>query len=239
MPHTNLKKKIWYNKPDIDRHGSILMSMFGEFGLKPERPDFSLPIRQDWAEEAERLISEWKPEKPICVLRQIVIRREWDGASRNPDEKAYRHLFMSIRERFFVVSIADLDPTAEVIVGAELPSDVKFHKGELDFGVMAALFARASLVFSPAGFGPVLAQAVGTPVIAVYGGRESYRTTEAAGAHLAPTLGIDPINPCDCHSHRHNCDKTIDVPLSVERVKAFVDSEPWQSRVVAQRVEPE
>ncbi len=88
---------------------------------------------------------------------------------------------------------------------------------------MAALWAEAALIFSPAGFGPVLAQAVGTPSITVYGGRESFKTTQRAGAHLAPTLGIDPIRPCDCHSHRHACRKSIDEPRALQKIEAFVN----------------
>ncbi len=78
-------------------------------------------------------------------------------------------------------------------------------------------------MFSPAGFGPVLAQAVGTPSITVYGGRESFRTTQRGGAHLAPTLGIDPIKPCDCHSHRHACRKFIDERKAFKDIEAFVN----------------
>lgn len=229
-------KKIWYNKPDIDKHGSILMSMFGEFGLKPERPDFSLPLKPAWREAARKLIAQWKPTKPLIVLRPVVRRMEWDGDSRNPDTGAYDQIYRSIRDRFFVVSVADLEDSKEWIVGPKQEVDVALHKAELDFGTMAGLWAEAAMVFTPAGFGPVLAQAVGTPSIVVYGGRESFKTTQVAGAHLAPTLGIDPIHPCDCHSHRHGCDKRIDVPKAIERALHFVN-EHGQSRGVADRVE--
>jgi predicted SAM-dependent methyltransferase len=118
----------------------------------------------------------------------------------------------------------------EWIVGPEQSADVKLHSGELDFETMAALFAEAGLVMSPAGFGPVLAQAVGTPNIAVYGRRESFKTADAAGAHLAPTLGIDPDESCDCHSLAHACQKCradapkrITLPPAIARVKEFVE----------------
>jgi len=223
VPLNGVRKKIWYNKVDIDKHGSILMSMFGEFGLRPEKPDFSLPLMPEWRAAARGLIESWKPGKPLMVLRPIVRRREWDGDSRNPDPHAFDAIYRSIRERFFVVSVADLAPGLEWIVGDEQDADVKLHQGELDFGTMAALWAEASMVLTPAGFGPVLAQAVGTPSITVYGGRESSRTTQAAGAHLAPTCSIDTVKPCDCHSHRHRCEKRIDVPKALERVNEFVN----------------
>jgi hypothetical protein len=218
------RRKIWYNKPEIDQFGSILATMYGCLSLPmPAAPDFRLPIPAAWQANARRLIETWpRRSKPLMVLRQIIQRKEWDGANRNPDPVAYKRLVEDIRDRFFVVSVADLAPRLEWIVGPELPADVRLHAGELDFETMAALFAEAALVVSPAGFAPILAQAVGTPGVTVYGGRESFRTTQAAGAHLAPSLGIDPINPCDCHSHTHHCDKTLDLTAAQGRLAEFV-----------------
>lgn len=223
-PPGTQKIKLWYHKAEIDKCGSIAEAMFDPFGMRNSAPDFSLPVKQEWAEAAQKLIDGWAPTKPLMIFRPIVQRREWDGAARNPDPAAYRAIFEAIRDRYFVVSIADLAPGREWIVGAELGADIKLHGGELDFPTLAGLWRKADLVFGNAGFGPVLAQAVGTPVLIVYGGRESYRTTERAGAHLAPTLGIDPITPCDCHSHHHKCDKAIDIPAAVERAVKFCDS---------------
>jgi hypothetical protein len=217
--------KLWYNKVDIDRHGSIMAAMFGVLHMSiPARPDFSLPIRPEWSDAAQKLIDSWNiGGKPLMLYRPVVLRAEWNSESRNPDEIAYAELYQSIRDQFFVVSIADLKPGIEWIVGKEADADVKLHKGELDFETMAALFHHADLVFANAGFGPVLAQAVGTPSVVVYGGRESFKTTDKAGDHLAPTLGIDPINPCDCHSHLHACDKRIDVAAAKASIKDFVE----------------
>jgi hypothetical protein len=211
---------IGYPKELIDRHGSILESMFGCVGLKmPAQPDFSLPIKREWQTDAIKFDT---GGKPLMIHRPIVIRREWDGRSRNPDLGAYDELYRSIRDKFFVVSIADLARGREWIDGPHQEVDVNLHDGELSFPEMAALFARADLVFCNAGFAPVLAQAVGTPVVVVYGGRESFRTTQRVGVHLAPTLPIDPIKPCDCHSAQHACDKRIDVPKALIALDGFV-----------------
>jgi len=221
--------RIGYPKSLIDRHGSILEAMFGCVGMKmPERPDFSLPLKPEWRTEVrERYLNKWATEKPLfnerrlMIHRPITVRNEWDGRSRNPDIKAYDELYRSIRDQFFVVSIADLAPGREWIEGPEQDVDIKLHNGELTFEEMASLFAAADLIYCNAGFAPVLAQAVGTPLAVVYGGRESYRTTQRVGAHLAPTLPIDVINPCDCHSAKHRCDKRIDLPVALARLQAF------------------
>src|SRR5215471_7779764 len=224
VPENAIQHNIGYPKVLVDQHGSILEAMFSCVGLKmPERPDFSLPIKPEWRDKIRGAIKQWNPNgKPLLVHRPIVVRNEWDGRSRNPDPKTYDELFRSIRDKYFVISLADLAQGREWIEGPQQEADIKLHKGELAFPEMAALFAEADLVFCNAGFAPVLAQAVGTAVICVYGGRESYRTTQRVGAHLAPTCPIDPITPCDCHSNSHRCDKRIDVPAALAKIKEFV-----------------
>lgn len=214
----------WYHKHEIDVHGSILETMCAVSGTPKENPDFRLPIKPEWAERARTIITSIKKgdDRPLMIYRPIVLRKEWDGKMRNPDPAAYEEFYASVREKFFTVSIASLRQNIEWIIGNEQLADYKIHDGSLEMWVMAAIFAQADVVFCNAGMAPVLAQAVGTPSVVVYGGRESFRTTQRAGAHLAPTLGIDPINTCDCHSHTHNCDKRINVEASLPRIRDFL-----------------
>lgn len=224
IPRNARQIRIWYHKPEIDVHGSILETMMAVAGLPKMAPDFSLPIRDEWlTPRICGIVCDARSSgKPLMIYRPIVLRKEWDGKLRNPDPVAYAELYASVREQFYTVSIASLRPNVEWIIGDDQPAEIKIHDGSLEMWEMAALFSEADMVFCNAGFAPVMAQAVGTPSITVYGGRESFRTTQRAGAHLAPSLGINPINPCDCHSHRHNCDKRIDVPPAIERMKEFI-----------------
>lgn len=216
------QKKITYDRIQIRRAGSILAAQFASCGLPmPKEPDFSLPVPAQWRESAKEIIKTWKTGgKPLLVYRPIVLNRVWECPSRSPDPVAYGKIFKSIRDRFFVISIADLTQK-EWLVGAEQEADIKLHRGELQFETLAGLFAEADIVFANPGFAPVLAQAVGTPVVIVYGGNETHRTTNSVGDHLAPTLAIEPINPCACHARYHGCDKRIDVLAALERVKTF------------------
>jgi ADP-heptose:LPS heptosyltransferase len=225
--HMVASKRIYYNQPEVKHYGSITQAMFGVLGLPvPEQPDFSLPVPQAWRDKARGRIASWNVgSRPLLVYRPVTVRREWNGTARNPDIAAYHTLMDGIRQRFFVASIADLQHGTEDIVGREQNADVKIHRGELHFDELAGLWAEADLIFANAGFGPVLAQAVGTPCITIYGGRESYKTTERAGAHLAPTLGIDPDMPCDCHSHAMRCGrckKHITLPPATDRINRFI-----------------
>ncbi|RVD14303.1 MAG: methyltransferase domain-containing protein [Mesorhizobium sp.] len=213
--------KIGYDHAQTRRHGTLLNAMFGSVGLKiPERPDFSMPVKQEWRNEAKALIGD-TGGKPVMIYRPIVVNATWLAPARSPDPAAYAALYRSIKDRFFTVSVCDLTQKGEEIVGEEQDADLKLHRGEADFETLAGLFAEAALVFGNAGFTPILAQAVGTPNICVYGGNESFRFTNICGAHLAPTLPIEPVKPCECFDRHHKCDKTIDLAKAVPLVEAF------------------
>ena len=213
-----------YGKELIDKHGSILEAMASCVGIKVRPLDFSMPVRPEWTSSLRARLNSSTDGKPIMVYRPVVFRPEWNGANRNPDPTAYSAIFNAVRDGFYVISIGDFEPSREWIIGPEEDVDLKLHKGELTFEDMAALWREAAIVFCNAGFAPVLAQAVGTPSIVVYGGREDYATTQRAGEHLAPTLGIDADRPCACHTERHDCgDKHITLAPAIERAKAFAE----------------
>jgi ADP-heptose:LPS heptosyltransferase len=104
-----------------------------------------------------------------------------------------------------------------------LDADVYLHAGELDAEAVIGLIASAALTFCSPGFALIASQAVGTPVVSVYGGRESSRFYEY-GARFAPTLGIDPVRPCDCFRPRHLCNKHIDLDQALARISLFTDT---------------
>lgn len=218
-------KRIGYTPELIRQYGSILAAQFASIGLKmPERPDFSLPMPAEWRRVARKAIEGKNPTgKPLMVYRPIILNSTWEAPARSPDPNAYDELYRSIRDRFFVVSICNLNQKGERIVGPKADVDVEFHRGELEFEALAGLIAEADLVFGNAGFVPVLSQAVGTPVICIYGANESFRTTNQPGAHLAPTLAIEPITPCEHHARTCSCDKTIDMEKALPKVEAFAD----------------
>lgn len=214
---------ISYSPDAVRSHGSVLAAMCAT--AKVQQGDFRLPVASDWAERANALISQWGVAgRPIMVYRPLVERTEWGGCrSRNPDHHAYARLFRSIRDQFFVVSVADLQLQKEWQVGEPVDADVSLHAGELPSEVLAALIGRASLVYASPGFAIVMAQAVGTPSICVFGGYENSKSF-LGGAAFAPYLGIDPINSCNCFSHTHKCDKQIDVKTATIAIQEFVNA---------------
>ncbi len=142
-------------------------------------------------------------------FRPLVERKEWAGCkSRNPDSDSYKKLFDSIRHDYFVVSVADLVVSREWLApGARVDADIEYHSGELDFETTAALMKRSALAFTSPGFATVLALAVDTPVVTVFGGYENSKSFFGD-----KYLGIDPINR-----------KEIDMLKATERLKRFIN----------------
>lgn len=215
------KVQVWYRPEEVRRCGSVLAAMCASVGCDYDRADFRLAVPGAWLRRADELIASFGTDKPILIHRPLVERTEWSGcATRNPDQAGYAALFASIRSRFFVVSLADLVDKVEWMVGAPVRADASFHKGELDFEIMAGLFARAALTFCSPGFAVILAQAVGTPAICIFG-RYERAYSFAGGARHSPYLGIEPINPCDDFKHDDSFDKSIDLADATRRAAVF------------------
>lgn len=231
--------RLTYNAEAIRQHGSILGAQYACAGLTmPEKPDFSFPVPDEWRRAARLRIRD-TGGKPVMVYRPTVLNNLFRCEPRLPHEGAYTDLYESIRDRYHVISVANLGNYGEHIAGTEMPADVTYHRGELTFEELAGLYAEADLAFTCAGFAPVLAQAVGTRTVIVYGGHEGFRTTNSVGAHLAPTLPIEPARVCECHAGHytrgpggvglvkpqvtHECDKTIDMSAALKSLQEFVE----------------
>lgn len=213
-------RRIWYSPQEVRDNRGVLAAMCRNCDVSYDSADFRLPVPAEWIAAAKAVV---QSDKPILVYRPLVERTEWNGcAARNPDHSAYAALFGSIRDRFHVVSIADLIPGIEWMVGHPVQADQEFHRGELPFEALAGLFSVASMAFAAPGFAVVLAQAVETPVCAVFGSYEASYSF-SGGARFSQYLGIDPIVPCDDFRHNNNKDKTIDVKAASEKLRIFAD----------------
>jgi len=215
---------------------TILEAMFKAAGIQHryKDADFRFPIKPAWHQAADAIISTWRTSKPIMLYRPLVERPEWRGSIiRNANPRDYNLLVESIKDRFFVVSVADLAQGREWIAGGPaLKPDIAFHSGELVFEMLAALASRASLVWTSSGFGSVLGPAVSTPTISIGGGYEP-AIWHADGGKFSPYLGIDPIHPCECgtSSCRKPCTKDVDVPRARELILPFLDAHSAHRRL--------
>lgn len=209
------RTRIFYTPDQIRKSRSILKAM-AHFADVPQADlDFRMPVPATWKHGLSL-----PADRPVLVVRPLVTRREWGGcAARNPDAIAYAEIFDRLCGDAYVVSIADLERGKEAAT-TELPADLCLHKGELNFKGLAALWRDADAVYCSPGFGVVLAQAVSTPVCAVYGGHEK-AYTQSGGDAFAPCLYLEPDVGCECHNHHHACDKRITIALWHDKIDAF------------------
>ena len=211
--------KLWYYSHEIvsGKWDSLPNAMLGN--MRCTIPgDYRLPVPSAWQDRASRLIGE--TDKPVMIYRPLTARSEWRAsATRNPEPTAFTEIFKSIRDKFFVISIADVDDKNEWLVSEPIDADLTFHNGQLDVETLAGLFRIADCVYAAPGFALAMAQAVETPGIFVFGGHESSKAYRSS-ATFAPSLMIDPIAPCDCFNDQHRCDKRIDInPAKVRAAK--------------------
>ncbi len=223
--------RVSYPPESVRRCGSVLAAMSEQ--CRVPVGDFRLPVPDDWLARADALISSWGTDKPILIYRPLVERTEWGGcAARNPDRDAYKAVFDAIRPQFFVVSVADLKKGQEWMTSHAISADAQYHAGELDVEVLAGLFRRAALVYTAPGFAVVLAQAVGTPVVSIFGGYED-SSSFSAGAKFSPYLGIDPVHPVRDFRHNDRVNKALDVPAAIGRALEFIHENCAQASVSA------
>jgi ADP-heptose:LPS heptosyltransferase len=207
------------------RAGSVLGAMSKQCGVG--LGDFRLPVKPDWQEVADELIEALEPDRPLLITRPLLTvfeRSNWGTSkakqARNPDPAAYGELFAGIRERYFVISIADAIPAREKVV-LPIAADREYHHGELELETLIALTARASLVYCSPCFLTVLAQAVQTPMVCVFGGFEGANSF-SPGARYSPWLPIEPDNACVCWDWNCRHDKTIDTVAAALRIDRFI-----------------
>ncbi len=208
---------------------TILEVMCNVTGTNFAEADYRLPVPQEWFGILSDVLGMGLAPligapKPLLVYRPLIARTEWRGSmARNADPAAYGELFNAIRDRFFVISVADLVPDVEWVVGPDAKADLSFHQGELVTEALAALFSLADLVFTSSGFAAVLGPAVGTPTISVVGGYEDYRCHDS-GARFAPYLAIGPVAGCHCWTSqcKRVCNKQIDIVAATNAIREFV-----------------
>src|ERR1035437_646869 len=207
---------------------TILEVMCNVTGTNYAEADYRLPIPDAWRTDLSRFMggppAVHAAKKPWMLYRPLVARPEYRGSElRNADPASYAELFNSIRDKFFVVSVADLEEGKEWIVGPDAKAELCFHNGELVFETLAALAEQSALGFTSSGFAAVLGPAVGTPTISIVGGYEDVRCHDS-GAKFAPYLAIGPRVGCSCWTSacRKTCDKSLDMDAAKASVSKFL-----------------
>ena len=192
--------------------------------------DFRLPVALAWAEKAERLLARLRagpaaadhpaaaggrrPAQP--ALGQGQARAQ--SGSRSPIRAARPACASAISSSAWPMRSTGV----EWMIGPAINADAEFHRGELDFETLAALTARAALVYCSPCFLTVLAQAVETPMVCVFGGFEGANSSPPARASR-PGCRSSRNRACPCWNWNCRHDKTIDIAAARRpRSKQFI-----------------
>lgn len=193
--------RIGYGSAELAR-GSIVDAMRRQFGVEPDfgLPDFGpCPVQAD---------------APIAVVRPVTARQEWLNEARNPEPRYVYAATMELRKRgYFVVSVADLAPNKEWLVGGMCPpANLHLHKGELGVEALLSLVQHAAVVVGGVGWIVPACIASGTPLYCVLGGCGGHNAPEVITSprmDLSKVGWARPNRYCMCTQHHHNCDKVI------------------------------
>ena len=191
--------RISYNSGDLDKM-SMFASLKKSCGVDPDLLD--LP-------EFESIV---ESNKPICLVRPATVRTEWPAVSRNPLPEYISKAVDKIKDKYTVISVADLLVGHETALYPLPHADYKFHKGELTTKQLLGLIQKADLVIGGVGFILPACIAAKTNIICILGGNGGYNSPEKIidqAMDLSKVQFIKPDNLCMCKDKAHNCNKTI------------------------------
>ena len=151
-------------------------------------------------------------KEPYIVVRPVCLRKEWTSDSRNPAPEYVAQAIEHLRERFTIVSVADLVDGHEWALAPLPHADVTFHHGELHIEQLLGLVRRAAGMVGGVGWIVPAALAYSVPLFLIYGG---WGIANGPRRLFGPGVDhsfIDQVLPdafCHCNSNRHACDKRI------------------------------
>lgn len=182
------------------REGTIVESLLQSAGIKRDRLDFSGPPVKRAAYE------------PYILIRPATIRQEWRADSRNPDPAYLARAADALRDRYTIISVADLKPGVEWAVDPLPFAHVRYHAGELSLEYLLSLVAGAAGVVGGVGWLLPAAVAYRTPLLLVYGGWGASNGPQRVLDRRMPTDDVVQAIPspfCMCDNRAHDCNKTI------------------------------
>jgi hypothetical protein len=201
LPPVNRKVKATYGTSNP--YLGILPDYAAAFGVPFEPALFDLP---------PGVAPPVPTTKPIALIRPVTVRNEWANPARNCLPQYLNEAAVILRERFHVVSVADVVESGEWFDGNPPTADTSFHRGELTLPQLLGLVHRAAVIVGGVGWIAPAAAAAKRPLILIAGGQ---------GAWNAPSLIFSPevdasrirwIMPdqyCRCAPADHGCNKRI------------------------------
>jgi len=192
--------RVGYGARDL-LSGSILDAMRKQFGVSAgtmDLPGMPSPLRV---------------KKPFAIVRPVTERTEWHNSARSPLPEYVALAAKELRSRgYYVVSVADLQPGKEWLVGDPPDADLVLHAGQWSINHLLGAIQHASVVVGGVGWIVPACIATKTPLYVIHGGQggHNHRTKlTAPWMDLSKVGWAEPKPMCMCTNMRHDCKKEI------------------------------
>lgn len=191
---------------------TVVESMCRSVGLVRETLDFSMPLAG-------------LPVKPVLLVRPATVRREWPAANRNPRPEYLAAACDALRDEFRIISVADLEPGEEWLVGDAPFAHETYHHGELQLEDLLQVLEGSAGAVGGVGWLLPACVAYQVPMLCIYGGWGVYNSPQRLLDPRMPAglvVNAVPDHLCMCSSNLHDCDRTINptvLEASIERFK--------------------
>lgn len=154
-----------------------------------------------------------KPGKKYIVVRPVTVRKEWAAESRNPLPHYVNEAAKAASDAgYHVISIADISPGDEWLVGDAPYCDESYHNGELSVKDLMSLVDGAAGVIGGIGWLLPASMAYGKRALMICGGQGGYNHPSKlvnGFEHDGMIKFAMPDNYCNCTMKSHNCSKHI------------------------------
>jgi len=221
------KIKLRTQIKNVEKNRKMFVNNESVRGLKPIRLSYRIGQRQDTPlstalklsvrmrdEYYLRLQDPCNNRQNVAIVRPATLWTEWRAASRNCKQKYIEHAIAYLKSRGLEVwVVADIKEGVEDYDGFR-PSgaDCYFEKGELSLEELLTALWQARIVVGGVGFIAPVGIALGTPTVIVHGGAGGWNhPTKINCRGVGELVHVLPKRYCLCKSHKHNCDKTIDI----------------------------
>ena len=194
-PPPAAKRVRWHYE---GRNGSILECLAKPLSAQPrvfDLPAFAVPSRE-----------------PYIVVRPATVRREWPADSRNPHHGYIDRAVRALRDRYRIVSVADLRSGDEWPAEPLPYADEAYHRGELTIEQLLGLVAGAAGVVAGVGWIVPAAIAYRVPLLVIFGGWGVHNGPARlfdAPMEMSAVHQVLPDRFCMCASASHHCDKRV------------------------------
>lgn len=189
--------------------------------------DFSFPVKQEWKEQARKIIDGLDLKgKKLCIVRQPTIHKDWACYTRNPQPQYFQALVDKYKNEYFFLSLANNKQGEEWFEDGSLEGiNKKYDHGELAITTIFGLIKLADMVITPPDFFSVLAIAIRTKCLCIFGGcaKPNVIFDENMGLENFESAAPEPF--CNCMRMEHDCNKHIPMDQIIQKFESLKNRE--------------